>query len=427
MDSARVRRYAALTVADIGAPVFFETAEGCRIVDRDGRSILDFIGGYGVIATGWQHPKVLGAMERQLRKSTFAPPWLPTEEALALAEMLLKLAPSSVRRVARAAGGADANEVAVKALVAQRGGKVLAVGRAYHGGTSRTLALSDAEAFGLPPSPVPETPRVKPAHCFRCPAGRRHPGCDLACARAIEDAAAADPSITGVLLEPVIGSGGAIVPPAEYFAAVAEICRRRGLALILDEVITGCGRLGFRTAAEAFGLAPDAVTFAKGMGGGYVPIGAALLSAELAEALCCYDDVSSTLAWTPLACAAALANLEVILEENLIARAAEMGPKLKSRVAALFDRHLPGHLGEVRGMGLLVGVELVADQKTKAPAPNIAKRVALRAFRHGLMFAGSWDWHTLILAPPLILDDATLDEAMAILETALKHARLGSE
>jgi 4-aminobutyrate aminotransferase-like enzyme len=421
LNTDLVRRYAQKTVADIGAPVFFKSAEGCRITDRDGRSIIDFTSGYGVTNTGWQHPAVIAAMEKQLRLSTFAPPWLPTEEALALAETLLSLMPPKAERAARAAGGADANEVAVKALVSLRGGKVLVVNRAYHGGTSRTLALSDAAAFGLPPSYVPQPPRVKPAYCFRCPYGQSRPGCDLACASAIDKAVADDPEITGVLLEPVIGSGGAIVPPQEYFDAVAEICRRRGLVLILDEVITGCGRIGHFTAAEAYGLEPDAITLAKGMGGGYVPIGAAMLSGELADALSRYDDVSATLAWTPLACAAASANLKVIIDENLCEHAERTGTRLLARVRSLVDRYMPGHFGDVRGKGLLAGIEFVTDQATRAPAPNLAKRVALRCFRNGLMLAGSWDWHSIIITPPLVLDDATLDEAMGILETSLKE------
>jgi 4-aminobutyrate aminotransferase-like enzyme len=413
-----VRRYAQKTVADIGAPVFFKTAQGCRIEGNDGRSIIDFIAGFGVVNTGWQHPAILQTIEAQLKKSTFAPPWLPTEEALRLAETLLSLGPSKAARVARAAGGADANEVAVKALVASRGGKVLVVNRAYHGGTSRTLTLSDAAAFGLPPSYVPPPPRVKPAHCFRCPIAG---ACDLRCAEAVDQAIADDPAITGILLEPVIGSGGAIVPPQGYFDAIGEICRRRGVVLILDEVITGCGRLGRFTAAELFGLDPDAMTLAKALGGGYVPIGAAMLCAELADALSRYDDVSATLAWTPLACAAASATLQVIAEENLCARAETTGAVLLARLRALFERYLPGHLGEVRGKGMLIGVELVTDLATKQPAPKLAQRIALRAFRSGLMLAGSWDWTTLIIAPPLTLDDATLDEAMNILESALRQ------
>lgn len=421
------RRYSAVTAADTALPIVFQSAAGCRIADTDGKSYIDFITGYGVGNAGWQRPAVLAALEQQARTACFAPPWLPTREGLHLAEELLALAPASVAVCARATGGAEANEIALKAHFALRGGKVLAVGRAYHGGTTRTLALSDRSTFRLPPTPVPDAPSVPPAYCYRCPYGKTYPGCALECAQAIEDAVRADPHITGVLLEPVVGSGGAIVPPRAYFETLNDICARLNLTLILDEVMTGCGRVGAFLAADAFGLRPDAITLAKGLGGGYVPIGAALLSRELADALSRYEDVSATLAWTPLACAAALANLRLIRDENLAARAREVGTALLTALRELFERLLPGHTGEVRGAGLLIGIELVKDRATKEPAPNLTKRIALRCFRAGLMVGTSWDWGTLLVMPPLVLDGATMDEAVGIFESVLKRVGRGGE
>ena len=414
------RRYTAITTADAAGSVVFHTASGCTLTDTAGNEYLDFIGGYGVVNTGWQRPEILAAIERQLKVSTFAPPWFPTREATALAETLLALAPDSVGVCARATGGADANEIAVKAHFARRGGKLLTIGRAYHGGTTRTLALGDAEAFHLPMSPVEESPRVPPAYCYRCPWGKTFPGCSLECADAIDRAAGDDPAITGILLEPVIGSGGAIVPPQAYFDALNEIVARRKLTLILDEVMTGCGRLGACFAADLFGLRPDAITLAKALGGGYVPIGAALLSRELADALRVYEDVSGTLAWTPLACTAASANLKIIAEERLAERATEVGDRLRSRLSELFERRLPDRIGEVRGKGLLLEIDLVRDRVTREPAITLTKRIALKAFRAGLLLGTSWDWQTLILMPPLTLGDAELQRALDILEETLQ-------
>jgi 4-aminobutyrate aminotransferase-like enzyme len=271
------RRYAAATTADMALPVVFKTGSGCRVEDMDGRRYIDFISGYGVVSTGWQRPEILAAMQNQMETTCFAPPWLPTREAMLLAEALLSQAPMHWHSCARATGGAEANEVALKAHAALRGGKVLVVGRAYHGGTTRTLALSDRHAFGLPPSTALEPPRVPPAYCYRCPYGKTYPGCSLECAEAVEQAVRVDGNITGLLMEAVIGSGGVIIPPPEYFHAIQDICERRNLTLILDEVMTGCGRLGSFLAAEAFELRPHAITLAKGLGGGYVPIGATLL------------------------------------------------------------------------------------------------------------------------------------------------------
>src|SRR5262249_19164747 len=155
------------------------------------------------------------------------------------------MSPSTVHKCARACGGAEANEIAARAMYALTGGRVLTIGRAYHGGTARMIALSDARAFNLPrTSQTGEQPRVPPAHCYRCPWGKKYPGCGLECAEAVDQAARDDATIRGVLMEAVIGSGGVIVPPQDYFDAIQEVCERRGLTLILDEVMTGCGRVG---------------------------------------------------------------------------------------------------------------------------------------------------------------------------------------
>lgn len=426
-SSEVARRYRATTTADVAFPVVFKAGSGCVVEDLDGKQYIDFISGYGVASTGWQRGEILSAMDAQMRVACFAPPWLPTREPMLLAEELLALGPKSVSVCSRATGGAEANEVALKAHRAHRDGKVLVIGRAYHGGTTRTLALSDSDSFRLPAPTTDAPPRVPPAYCYRCPYGKSHPGCSLECAHAVEQAVLADRSITGVLLEPIIGSGGVIVPPPEYFAALADICRRLNLTLILDEVLTGCGRTGTFLAAEAFGVQPDAVTLAKGLGGGYMPIGATLLERGLADSLARYEDVSATLAWTPLACAATLANLRIIRNEQLTARARDMGAILIQRLRELFERVLPAHTGEVRGKGLMIGIELVEDRASKKPAPRLAKRVLLRCLRGGLMLGTSWDWHTLIVMPPLILDEPTMDSALDIFESALKRVARGSE
>jgi 4-aminobutyrate aminotransferase-like enzyme len=229
----------------------------------------------------------------------------------------------------------------------------------------------------------------------------------------------ARPDIKAFLLEPVIGSGGVIIPPPEYFVAVRDICQRHNLALILDEVMTGCGRLGTFTAAEGFGLQPQAITLAKGLGGGYVPIGAAVLDRELAEGLAKYEDVSATLAWTPLACAAALANLRLIRQEQLPERALTLGAELLAGLREVCARQLPAQVGEVRGKGLMIGIELVTDRASKSSAPALSRRLALECWRSGLMIGTSWDWQSLIVMPPLAVDRAVLRDGLDRFEAAL--------
>jgi taurine-pyruvate aminotransferase len=416
------RRYAAATHAAIAATAVFKTARDGEIEDLEGNRYIDFICGYGVVSTGWQRREILAAMEQQMQSACFAPPWLPTREATELAEAILAVSPRSVQTCARATGGAEANEVALRALYVQRGGTVLALERSYHGGSSGARALSDAAAFNLPPSPHGrDQPRVPPAYCFRCPYGKTYPGCSLECAEAVEQAVLARPDITGFLLEPVIGSGGVIIPPQPYFDAIQDICRRHNLVLILDEVMTGCGRLGTFTAAEGFGLRPQAITLAKGLGAGYVPIGTALLDHDLAASLAKYEDVSATMAWTPLACAAALANLRLIQAESLPERARTVGLQLLAGLCEVCQRHLPTHVGEVRGKGMMVGIELVRDLASKAPAPGLCRRIALECWRGGLMIGTSWDWQTLIVMPPLSLDAATLAKGLDLFESALER------
>jgi len=415
------RRHAAAVAGETAFPVVFASASGSRVTDLSGKSYLDFITGYGVVSTGHSRPEILQAIAEQARSGCFASPWLPTRQAVELAEELLALGSKNLRCCARASGGADAVETATRAHRAARGGKVLVVGRAYHGGTSQTLAQSDAVAFHLPRPSLPESPRVPPAYCHRCDYGKSHPGCAFKCVQAIDAAIAADPDITAILLEPILGSGGVIVPPAEYFPALMEIVRRRKLILIVDEVMTGCGRIGAWTASQALGLEPDALIIAKGLGGGSVPIGTAMLTEELADGLRKYEDVSATLAWTPLACAATLANVRLIQAESLPERAAAAGESFLPRVRELFERRLPRHTGEVRGMGLMIGVELVKDRTSREPHPSLLKRLALLTLRRGLMIGTSWDWHTLILMPPLNVTDDDLDEALRILDESLQR------
>lgn len=415
------RRYAASVAGETAFPVVFASASGTRVFDLEGKSYLDFITGYGVVSTGHSRPEIHAAIAEQMQSGCFASPWLPTRQAVELAEELLSRGPSNLTACTRASGGAEAVETAVRAHRAARGGKVLVVGRAYHGGTSQTLAQSDSAAFHLPRSSLPESPRVPPAHCFRCAYGKTHPGCALECVTAIDAMVEADPELTAILLEPILGSGGVIVPPAAYFSSLMEIVRRRKLTLIVDEVMTGCGRIGEWTASQAFGLEPDALILAKGLGGGYASIGTAMLSSELADGLKKYEDVSATLAWTPLACAATLANIRLIQAERLPERSAARGANFLPRVRELFERRLPKHTGEVRGKGLMIGVELVKDRTTKKPHPSLLKRLALLTLRRGLMIGTSWDWHTLILMPPLNVGDDELNEALRILDDCLQR------
>ena len=414
--------FRARNTAQVATSRFFAGTSGDAICDQSGATVIDFTSGYGVTNAGWQREKVISVIEKSVRQRSFAPPWMPTSEAVLLSRSLLETAAGFSGKCVRATGGGDANEQILKAVLAERPGKILCLERAYHGGSLATLALSDAERFGLPsPGFVARQPRVPAPYCFRCPWRQRYPTCGLSCAQAVDHALRQDAGIVGFIVEPVIGSGGIIVPPPEYLPMVAGSCREHGVRLILDEVMTGFGRTGHMLCANTLPLQPDAIALGKGLGGGCVPVGAALLNNGLAKALERYEDTSSTFAWTPLACIAAQANLELIHDEGLAERAGTMGAKLREQLHAVFAKHVPDHLGEIRGCGFMIGIELVRDRDSLAPAPEMVRRLALTCLKRGLMLAPSWDWTTLVVLPPLNIAESTLDEAVAIVAESLRE------
>ncbi len=446
MSVALARRYRAVSCAAVTAPIGFERGEGSWLVDLEGNRYLDFIGGYGVVNTGWQHPRVVEAVREQASRACFAPPWFPSVPAAELGERLVRLpgVPPGGKCL-RATGGADANEQVLKAVrtwTARKGKaeaadgaddadgrgyrpaasttRVLCLERSYHGGTAATLALSDTGRFSLPRvSSVAPQPRVPPPFCSRCPWGKVYGRCGLECAKVVDAALADDSRIAAVIVEPVIGSGGVIVPPPEYLAEVRAICDRRGRLLIFDEVLTGFGRTGAMLAAEREGVTPDAVTLGKGLSAGAVPIGAAVVSRALAEAAEDREDCSATFAWTPLGCAAARANMQVVEEEGLVGRSAKLGRELLTGVRAACERRLPDRIGEARGIGMMVGVDLVRDRESREADPMLVRRLALRCKRHGLIIGTSWDWSVIVLLPPLTLTEGEMREGVARFEEAV--------
>jgi len=405
-------------------PVVFRTAHDCILEDIEGKKYIDFISGYGVVNTGWQRKAILEEMARQMEEGCFAPPWLPTQQAVRLAEALLAISPKNIHKCVRATGGAEAIEAAIRALYVHRGGSIVTLRHAYHGGTSGALSAGDVDESHLPFSPLLDRmPKVPPAYCFRCYYGKKYPGCSLECAEAIETFAKNHKNVTGLIMEPVIGSGGVIVPPAEYFTAVREICQRRQITLIFDEVMTGFGRVGAFFAATCFDIEPDVITIAKGLGAGYVPIGAALMNRDIAESLEKYQDVSATFAWTPLACAAALANLRILQEEKLPDRARTTGRYLIQEFREICERYIPEHIGEIRGLGLMIGIELIEDQKSKNPASVLGRKFLISCRNKGLMIGTTWDWHTLVIMPPLTIGEELANQGLEIFEASLKRLR----
>jgi 4-aminobutyrate aminotransferase-like enzyme len=421
-NRALLKKYKEVNTGEVALPVCFGRAEGSYIYDTDNNRYLDFTSGYGVTNSGWLCKEIVDAITEQLQRSAYAPPWLPSREAVELSELLLSIVPPNLVKCARAIGGADANEIIHKAVIAVTGKKgIVSFYRSYHGGTHFTLNISDTESFHLPEIPSDkESHFVEPPYCYRCPYGKNPDSCQLECTTAIEKLFQKE-NIGCFIAEPILGSGGVIIPPEKYWEKIRELCTSHNVYLVFDEVLTGFGRLGCITASELFSVQPDAISYAKGMSSGYAATGAAILSEELSEGLKKFEDVSATFAWTPLACSAAKANIEFILAEKLSQNAAEKGELLLQQLKHLFQKYLPLNTGEIRGRGLMIGIELVEDPKTKIADIKLMRKFVISAFRKGLMVCASWDFRVLVLMPPLTITEEQIQEGIKIIEMTLNE------
>ena len=407
-----------------GYPLVAERGEGALIEDVDGNRFLDFNAGIAVAATGHCHPRVVAAIQEQAaRLIHMSGTDFYYEELAALAEKLAALAPGGVpRRVSFGNSGAEAMEGAIKLARFSTGKqKLIAFLGSFHGRTMGALSLTARKAVqrgGFGPL-VPEVVHTPYPNCYRCPFGQTPQNCAVECVRHIEDTLlqtiAPANETAAIVVEPVQGEGGYVVPPQKFFDELARVARDNGILLICDEVQSGMGRTGRMWASEHFNLVPDIMAVAKGIASG-LPLGATVARSELmtwppgAHA--------STFGGNPVACAAALVTIE-LLEESLIDNAARMGDYMKQRMSD-WPARFPV-VGDVRGLGLMLGVELVRDQKTKERAPEIRDRVVDLAFERGLLILGAGD-NSLRLCPPLIISRDQCDFAIDTLEECLTRA-----
>ncbi len=416
-----------------------DRGQGAVLWDTEGRRYLDASGGAVVVNVGHGRQEVAAAMARQAAAAAYVHATQFGSDVLEeYARRLSAHVPGSCRRLYLVTGGSEANETAVKlarAFHLARGepGRYKVIGRsaAYHGNTLGTLAVSGRPTLQAPYLPLlPPAPHAAAPFCYHCPLERTYPSCQVACA---DDVGAVieregPQTVAAVIVEPQIGaSAGAAVPPPEYLPRVAETCRRHGVVLIADEVMTGFGRTGRWFAVEHDGVTPDIVTCGKGMTGGYAAAGAVLASDDIVEAV---DGAGGfvhgfTFSHHPVTAAAGLAVLDILERERLVERAAALGPALESRLAPLRGRR---HVGDVRGRGLLWGIELVEDRATRTPfarARRTAERVAERALGLGLILYPTAGIHglegdALMVAPPFVTTESELDEMATLLGRALE-------
>jgi len=334
-------------------PLVVVRAKNQHVWDADGNQYLDFFGGIVTISVGHCNERVNRAVHEQVDRLEHVSPVLATEPQAALAQKIASLTPQ--RRLTKSFftnSGTEANEVAIlTARCATGSSEIVALRHSYHGRSSLGMALSGTSSWRLAGATQPGVVHAHNAYCYRCPFGAAYPACDLACARDLEEVIRTTTSgrIAGFIAEPIQGVGGFITPPKEYFRIVAEIVRRYGGLFISDEVQTGWGRTGGKWfGIEHYGVVPDIITSAKGLGNG-LPIAVTIATPEVAAGL--RGLTISTFGGNPVAATAARAVVEFIEDQNLLANTADMGALLRARLEELKDKH--ALIGDVRGMGLL--------------------------------------------------------------------------
>ena len=403
--------------------LYIERGQGCRLFDLDGNEYLDFSAGIAVNATGYGHPRVLRAVHEQVDRFLHLPGTTTGFASFSgVCQKLSTLHPSGKPcLVYLTNSGTEAIEAAFKLVRWVTGRpRMLAFYSAFHGRTMGALSLTASKLvqqrrfFPL----VPGVSHVPYANCYRCAYGKTVDHCNIECVRFIEETlftASVPPEEVGALfLEPVQGEGGYIIPPKKFFDGLTELCQKHSILLVADEIQTGMGRSGKMLASEHFGFRPDLVAVGKGLASG-LPLGALLAPPELM----CWDKGShaSTFGGNPVACAAAVETL-ALLEEGLVDHAARMGDYLLAGLRRILS-NCKG-VGDLRGLGLLIGIEFVAGADRK-PDVALRDRVIAAALKRGLILLGCGK-SVLRLTPPLVVTPAELDEALAILEQALVAA-----
>jgi len=407
-------------------PVFTARAEGALIEDVDGNKFLDFAGGIGCLNTGHRPAQIEAAVRQQLEKYMhLCFSVTPYEGYIAVAEKLNSLTPGKfVKKTLLVNSGAEAVENAIKiARAFTKRPAIIAFNDAFHGRTMMALSLTSKThpyKAGFEPFPG-DVYRLPYAYCYRCSYGLTYPSCKLTCASALEDAfkrIVSAESVAAVIAEPVLGEGGFIAPPKEFYSILQEICRKHGILFIADEVQSGIGRTGKFFAIEHYGVEPDIITSAKSLGGG-LPMAAVTGRAEVMDAAG-VGGLGGTFGGNPLSCAAALAALELLEKDGLLARSTQLGQKFEVRGKSWTKQFQI--VGEVRGLGGMCAIELVKNPATREPAADETKKIAQYCYQHGLITitAGTYG-NVLRILVPLVVTDAQFEEGLDVLEGALAY------
>jgi len=409
-------------------PVIIERAEGVFLWDRSGKRYLDFSAQYGSCNIGFQNKEMIEAIEKQLKFTSASAMFVHTSR-VQLAELLAKITPGNLGKSHFECTGSDAVEAALKfARKYTKKYKIMSLWEGYSGeGTFGALS-----AHGLPDSRFDFEPllpgfiHVSPPYCYRCDFGLRYPDCGLACLDVLEKTITREGHIATVILEPIPAGGGVIVFPDDYLPRLREVCNRHNVLLILDEIVTGFGRTGKMFCCEHYDIVPDMLVVGKGFTSGYAA-GAAVIVPEHFKI---YDPTNPdetrqvhSLSGSPLACIAAITNINIILRDKLAKNAQKMGEYLLEGLKDLQEKS--GIIGDVRGKGLLVGIELVKNKKNKEPDKDKERIIIEKCKERGLIVEGrcGGPQSVIILHPPLIVDKEHIDRALNILSDLIEQVQ----
>ena len=439
MDPERRSRIGFLPREGQGRPAIVR-AEGAYLIAADGTLILDAAGGAIVVNIGHGRREVAEVAARALEEVTYVVSSFPTESYARLVERLLgSWLPAGLERCFFTSGGSESIDSALRLarqhfVAAGQPGRWKIIGRelSYHGTTLAALSVGGhaRRRAGLEPLLL-ELPKAPACYCLRCPLGRSYPACGVACADELAAVIEREgpETVAAFLAEPVVGStAGAVAPPPEYWPRVAEVCRRYGVLLIADEVMTGFGRTGRRFGVEHWDVTPDILVGGKGLAGGYAPIGGVFARESVVEPIAAagQDFMFYTFGGHPASCAAAERVLEIMEREDLVRRAAQMGELLRKELARL-ERH--PNVAQVRGLGLLQAVELVRDRESLEPFPvqdRFAQRVVAAGLERGVCFYAAGVrpvGDVILLGPPFVVSAEEVAAIAGVLEESIDAAR----
>lgn len=427
MDPATVRRKHAeyvmpCTINYYAEPLVLQKGEGLYVKDAEGKRYLDFFGGILTVSLSHCHPEVVGAVGEQMHTLGHTSTLYPNEWIVRLAEEVAALTPGRLRKSFFTSSGTEADEAAVLLAKIYTGRQeIIALRHSYSGrGMYAISAMGHAAWRPIPPVMAGITHAPAP-YCYRCPYGATYPQCGIRCAEDLEEVIAT--TTTGhpaaFIAEPILGVGGFITPPKEYFQIAVSIVRKHGGVFICDEVQTGWGRTGGKwNGIEHFGVEPDIMTFAKGAANG-MPVGITIATPEIADSF--RGLTIATFGGNPVSMTAALATLHVMKREGIPDRAGRLGARLQKGLLALQDKH--PLIGDVRGMGLMLALELVEDRKSKVPAPKRATALMEATRRRGLLVGkGGLYGNVMRIAPPMLVSEEQVDEALGVLDAGLAEA-----